>query len=483
MNFEKIVMLAFAAMLLNGCAGPLPEAEPPEEEPLPTAQAVPLASTLVAALPDKIIDPLSLQYLGAFTLPAGGDRPRTFDYGGNAMTFNPAGDPDGPDDGFPGSLFITGHDRLPYGELPDGSQVAEVTIPVPSLDRDPALLPGAAFLQDFADVTRGHFTTMDEIVRTGLLYLDTPASGPRLHIAWGQHFEPDPPAPTHGWFSPDLSKPEFTGEWFLDGQSWYSINDYLFEIPSAWADDHAQGRVIATGRFRDGGWSGMGPALIAYRPWDGNGNPPPNGATLETTALLRYADSTETDIIERSLDGYQHPDEWNGGAWLTDPSGSSAVLFAGTKSNGDKYWYGYVNPAGADQPCVDTDVTDFVTCRLSDGSPCPAEDFTGCPAHNDYRGWWSTHWDAEFLFYDPTELARVANGELASWEPQPYAILDIDEHLLFNPAEVETDMVGTGEQRRYRLGDVAYDRANGHLYVLELYANGAAPVVHVWHVP
>ena len=44
-------------------------------------------------------------------------------------------------------------------------------------------------------------------------------------------------------------------------------------------------------------------------------------------------------------------------------------------------------------------------------------------------------------------------------------------------------MIGSGDQRRYRLGDVAYDRVNGLLYVLELYADGAAPVVHVWHVP
>ena len=30
----------------------------------------------------------------------------SFAYGGNAMTFNPNGDPAGPRDGFPGSLFI-----------------------------------------------------------------------------------------------------------------------------------------------------------------------------------------------------------------------------------------------------------------------------------------------------------------------------------------------------------------------------------------
>ena len=99
----------------------------------------------------------------------------------------------------------------------------------------------------------------------------------------------------------------------------------------------------------------------------------PMALLLRATTLLRYADSWKRHRIERSLDGYQHPDEWNGGAWLTSPTGASAVLFAGSKSNGKKYWYGYVNPAGVDLPCIDVDVTDFVTCRLSDGSPCPAE--------------------------------------------------------------------------------------------------------------
>jgi hypothetical protein len=439
--------------------------------------------TIKAAVSGEVVDPQSLEYLGAFRLPEGGERPYTFDYGGNAMTVNPYGDPNGAQDGFPGSLFITGHDRMPYGELPNGSQVAEVNIPAPVISNNVTALSRAGFIQNFRNVTAGHFTRMDEIVRIGLLYLDTPATGAKIHIAWGQHFEPEPSAPTHGWFSPSLAAPNFKGEWFLDGQSFYSVNDYLFEIPSAWADAHAQGRVIGAGRFRDGGWSGMGPSLIAYRPWAENGTPPTNGARLATTPLLLYENSYNTENIEHCLTGYQHPDDWNGGAWIESASGQSALLFAGTKSNGTKYWYGYVNPLGPQYPCVDADITDFTTCRMADGSACPAQDFRECLGHNDYRGWWSTHWDAQFLFYDPSDLARVAAGELASWQPQPYAILDIDEHLFFNPSGVETDMLGTGVQRRYRIGDVAYDRVHNLIYVLELFADGTAPVIHVWRVP
>lgn len=478
MSLNRFLLLLLLAGLLVACSLPLAPPAGPESG----GQGQPGDSAPPAPISGDVIDPANLEYLGAFRLPEGRNRPYTFEYGGNAMTFNPNGDPNGSADGFPGSLFITGHDRMPYSELPDGSQVAEVDIPVPVNARDIASLSRAGFLQDFQDVTAGHFTEMEEIVRTGLLYLDTPETGPLIHIAWGQHIEPDPTAATHGWFNPDLSNPEFQGTWFIADQSWYNVNDYMLEIPADWADTYIRGFRVGTGRFKDGGWSGMGPVIIAYRPWDENGDPYPSGASTSSITLLHYATSTDTDVIERALTGYQHPDEWSGAAWLTTSSGKSAILFAGAKSNGNKYWYGYINPAGPEFPCVDEEVLDFVTCRQEGGSPCPPEDFQECPDHTDFRGWWTTRWDAQFIFYDPADLARVALGEIQSWEPQPYAVLDIDEYLYNNPSGVETDMIGSGEQRRYRIGDVTFDRQSGLLYVLELYADGAAPVVHVWRI-
>jgi hypothetical protein len=87
-----------------------------------------------------------------------------------------------------------------------------------------------------------------------------------------------------------------------------------------------------------------------------------------------------------------------------------------------------------------------------------------------------------FLLYDPADLARVAAGELQAWEPQPYAQVRIDDVLFHNPSGVEPDMLGTGEQRRFRIGEAAYDREHGLLYVLELFADGARPVVHAWRI-
>ena len=50
------------------------------------------------------------------------------------------------------------------------------------------------------------------------------------------------------------------------------------------------------------------------------------------------------------------------------------------------------------------------------------------------------------------------------WQPQPYASVDIDEHLYLNPPAWDLQTVGWGDQRRYRIGDVTFDRASGLLY-------------------
>jgi hypothetical protein len=421
--------------------------------------------------------------VGAFRLPDDGERPRTFAYGGNAMTFNPDGDADGADDGFPGSLFVMGHDRMPYGDLPDGNQVAEITIPLPVNSDSLDTLNTGDFLQGFHNVAAGAFAAYAEIPRVGMQYLDTAATGAQIHLAWGQHFHEEATDPTHAWFAPDLANPAMQGFWSIGNQSLYSVNGYMLAIPSAWAETHAQGRVLGTGRFRDGGWSGMGPSLYAYRPWtDEAGTPAANGTRLEETVLLQYANSMESDTFDQALAGYQHPDEWEGAAWVTTSSGKAAVLFAGTKGTGEKFWYGFLNPAGS-EPCVHAEsVGEFPVCYLADGTLCPEEDLVECDNPTSARGWWSGRFDAQFLLYDPADLAQVAAGTMDAWQPQPYATLDIDEPLFFNPAGIDEPALGTGDQRRFRIGDVAYDHEQGLLYVLELFADEAKPVVHVWRV-
>jgi hypothetical protein len=429
---------------------------------LAAALAAGASFLFVANAAAERLAPGDFVYAGAFRLPAGGNRPKTFEYGGASMTYRPGAG------GKPGSLFVVGHPRLAYGELPAGGQVAEISIPRPSKARRVGALPRARFLQRFHDVARGHFKGLDEIPRVAIEYLDVKATGPLIHIVWGQHFQPDPAAPSHGWFRPTLSRPGFRGEWFVKAANPYAVNGYLFEIPKAWADKHTGGRRLATGRFRDGGWSGLGPALYAYRPWDPKtGKSPAPRATLAATPLLQYATSRQTNSMDRALKGYQHPDEWEGGSWIETKSGKTAVLFAGTKGVGAKYWYGFVHPKGPDRVCVHgASVGQFPACRTADGGTCPKSDMTECKGHNGSRGWWSMRMVARIILYDPADLAKVAAGAMKPWQPQPYAHLDIDRHLFLNPAKVEPAMLGTGAQRRFRIGAVAYDRAGGRLFIL-----------------
>jgi hypothetical protein len=494
-----VLFLLACSLSPGGSAGPRAQGAAPSPNGAPIGTPRPVASptpthvvflpTVMsdsqAAPPAGVINPADLTYLGAFRLPGSDDPPQTFAYGGNAMTFNPDGDPTNTDD-FPGSLFVMGHDRMPYGDLPDGNQVAELSIPVPVNSRNLADLPYAEFIQNFHDIAAGYFTNLDEIPKVGMQYLNHPATGPKIHLAWGQHIQP-PDVASHAWFNPTLASPDVQGAWFIGNQDLYSVNGYMFEIPTAWADAYAQGHYLGTGRMRDGGQGGMGPTLYAYTPWLPGGAPPASGTHLSETILLLYENSYNTEEIIRCLDGYQHPDEWEGGAWLTTGIGKAAVVFAGTKSNGTRYWYGFINPAGPDQPCVDPEITDFPTCRMADGSRCPAEDLVGCCDDAtgtcvSNRGWWTTRFDAQIIFYNPADFQKVAAGTMASWEPQPYAKLDIDNVLYMSPPEWDLPMLGWGDQRRYRIGDVAYDRENGLLYVLELFADTARPVVHVWRV-
>jgi hypothetical protein len=440
-----------------------------------------------ASLPPSanVIDPDQLQYMGAFRLPGEWNPPETFAYGGNAMTFNPDGDPDNAD-AHSGSLFIMGHDRIAYGGVPDGNQVAEVSIPEPVVSRDISALNTAEFIQDFSNVTRGYFTELEEIPKTGMQYLNHPATGPLIHLAWGQHLQP-PDIASHAWFSPDLEASSLIGAWYIGIQDLYSVNGYMTDIPQGWADAYTGSKPLATGRMRDGGQGGMGPALFAYQPWNAEGSPAPEGTRLPETTLLLYETVYNTENIEHAMDGYQHPDEWEGAAWLTDASGNGALIFAGTKATGDQYWYGYMHPDGPALVCVDDHVNDFPTCRNADGSVCPASDFQGCCDEEQsncvsQRGWWSNRFDAEIIFYDPADLARVALGEIEPWQPQPYAVLDIDEYLYLSPPEWDDTMLGWGDQRRYRIGDAAFDRENGFLYILELFTDEAKPLVHVWQL-
>ncbi len=444
------------------------------------------------------LHPSELTYLGAFKLPqVTTPEPAVWDWGGQAMTFFPDGDPGGGDDSFPGSLFATGLDTENW--------VSELSIPAPSLSRDLGTLPDATTLQPFADVRDGLFALFTELPRVGIEYLPPQGdqASEQLHLAWGQHFHDDPDLniePTHAWCDLDLELPHTQGAWWIGDQATaddgfiYSVNDYVFALPEAWAAAHVGGRTLASGRFRDGGWSGMGPSLVAYGPWlDGSppGTAPPPETELSYRNLLLYSHTRGDDPTDHRLEGYSHADGWNGGAWLT-AEGKSAVVFAGSKGSGYT-WYGYYTPEGLPPPPLFGEgapcpyLVGEIMCWQPDGvTPCTEEEIHGCDGADvdeESRGWWSSRFDAQLLYYDPADFAAVAAGTMEPWEPQPYALRDLDDHLFLNATQPDvTVYIGHGNQRHSRLGAPAYDRNRGLLYVLELFADDYRPLVHVFRL-
>lgn len=381
------------------------------------------------------LQPEDLTYRGAFRLPdvVGPSEVDTWDYGGHAAAYFPHGDPNGPADAFPGSIFATGHS---WSHL-----VSEFGIPAPVISptKRPEDLNTAVQVQAFSDILN---VSNLEIPRAGLAWL--PAQGAqtssKLYFCWGYHMQEAPPDLTHGWCETDLSAPRIQGGWYLEGRPDHirnmSTNDYMCEIPSAWADLHTPGMRLATGRYRDGGWSGQGPALFAIGPWN-QGNPPPPGSALPNVALILYTPTYVDGAENHTMNGYHHSDEWSGAAWLSSGK-KSALIFVGTKGKGN-CWYG--NERG---PCLDC----------------------------ENRGWWSDEFSGQILFYDVQELAQVASGSLESWKPQPYAVLEIDEHLFHI----------SSSQQKHHVGAACFDPQNGNLYVFEPFADGEKPLVHLWQV-
>ncbi|MDH3348924.1 MAG: hypothetical protein OEM02_12605, partial [Desulfobulbaceae bacterium] len=96
--------------------------------------------------------------------------------------------------------------------------------------------------------------------------------------------------------------------------------------------------------------------------------------------------------------------------------------------------------------------------------PYPA----GCDCED--RGWWSTVIQGQIIFYDPADLAKVAQGTLAANRPQPYAVLDLDPYLYHL----------TSTREKHHISAIAYDRANGRLYIFEPFGDGDKPLVHAW---
>ncbi|GAB4532116.1 MAG: hypothetical protein Fur0018_20580 [Anaerolineales bacterium] len=443
---------------VDGVPVPSPTAPIATNHPVPVAptaaeEAPPVTPQVASPPSGERVQPEDLVYLGAFRLP---DDPgvSNWEYSGQGLTYNPQGDPDGPEDGFPGSLFGFGNDR--------DMLVSEISIPAPVHSRNLADLPVAQTLQPFQDISAGLFEPQAvDLPVGGLAYLDGP-DGPKLFFTFGWHFQEFGDA-SHGWSDIDLGNPQSAGLWVFGGYTNYVTDDYLFDIPPDWAQTYAPGYLLASGRAREGPWSGRGPALFAYAPRMG-GSPPPAGNTLDAIKPLLLYGIQQPGALEiasdesMQMENYGDADHWWGGAWLT-AGDKSALVFVGTKAIGES-WYGFANG-----------VRWAYDCAEQNPPTCP--EVPDWPYDN--RGYWADGYQAQLIFYDPAELGAVARGEMNPWEPQPYAVLVLDEYLFDPHIHVEV-------YKRDLVGAAAFDRQNGLLFIIERLADEARSVVHVFRV-
>lgn len=479
---------------------PAPRWESPEADGValedPAARVAPrVRRHLRPTAAEARLRPGDLEYAGAFRLPeVEGEPPQTWDWGGQAIAFRPDGDPGGGSDGFPGSLLVTG--------IETDNHVAEIGIPSPSRSRVVAELPAATMLQPFGDVRSGLFAALAEQARVGMEVLPAQAgqSTSHLYLTWGQNlqFDEQTIVASHAWCGLDLAHPGTAGPWWVGSLASnregfiYRVNAYLLAIPEVWADRHLGGRRLGTGRCRSGGISGLGPSLVAVAPWQSGtpeGQAPPPGTELPYSPLLLY--SHVADEERHALAGCNLADEWEGGAWV-EAGERAALLMVGTKAGGYS-WYGFPTPQGIAPPPLFGEGAPCpyqegeLVCYQPDGvTPCTAADLQPCAGaavDPESRGWRASRADAMVLLYDTADLEAVAAGAMPPHAPQPYARLDIDEHLFLNATAPDiTPIVGTGSQRILRVSETTYDREHNLLYVLEPFADEARPVVHVWRV-
>jgi len=241
----------------------------------------------------------------------------------------------------------------------------------------------------------------------GLSYLPAKGGQTSGKLYWSKNSS-GPQAQNLGFGDVDGSNQ--SGPWWNGGSR---VGEGLFGAPQAWADTNTDGRSLLSVGDRYGD---PGPRLRAVAPWEWTWTEDPGQPGWDTTAqastlLLEYEGGTEP-----------HP--------LILPGG------AGEGSSTDDYYYGAYLTVGSE------------SAVLIGGKPTALGSNV-------------------ILFYDPQDLAEVAQGAKQPYEPQPYKMLDLSPYLAYGNT----------------CGGGAYDASSNVLYISEYHGGGDdRPVIHVFDV-
>jgi len=393
----------------------------------------------------RLLNPwVDFVYRGVIRLPStpGGD----WAYAASGLAYYPEGNPDrDPATELAGSL---------YALTAGAGGLSEIAIPHPVLPGGTTPLPVARTIKPPADLWPRIYADGASTPPGGggfkvasLAYHPaTQGVSSRLYYGVADFYATDATAPSHGWFNLELTQGE--GAWFLGGLPPDNIYPgtavrYLFAVPAAWAAQHTGGRSLLAGNtFLSGGLENFnGPTLYAIAPWE-HGILPPNGTALPATTLLRYSPiGTPADrVVNWRIDEFAE-----GAAWLSHGA-RQAVAISYRRTVGD-VWYG--DPLGNNQAFFDIPEPLF-------GS----------------KGAGASAWRNGLMLYNPDDLAAVAHGERAAWEPQPYVVFDTEAYS----RRLSTELPQSGA--------IAYAENLHLLFYLEY--NGDAEEVqgllHVWEI-
>ena len=152
-----------------------------------------------------------------------------------------------------------------------------------------------------------------------------------------------------------------------------------------------------------------------------------------------------------AIDGYNHADEWRGAMWLSAED-QNAVAFIGNKALGHNY-YGYTGESMRH---------DWVIADVP-----PPDYYETDP---DGKGWRAYNRQPMILFFDPDDLAKVA--ERIPPAPRAPALRSAASGQGLSSSRTTTI-----------INSAAFDRENGLLYIVEdfWYPDGIL-VIHAWKV-
>ncbi len=380
------------------------------------------------AIYSDLLQSSDLTYQGAFRLPS------EFDWGARGLTYYPAGNNGS------GSLLVIGSD-LPSAKF------AQVSIPELVKTDNWQELPEAFMLTAMTSFDGNILEGIGEetVLGSGIEYVPCQGSqsSDKLYGSIDQWYGVVEESHPTIWFSElDGSNPR--GPFHVgpeqDPYHGNKAGDYLFSVPSWYADQYLGGRTLVTGKTRGAFHGSQGPTLFAFRPWDTD-NPTGNlDAVSVLWYRLNYEECAAPNVTNKSACDYPDftmCDKWEGGSFV-ESGDKRAIILLGQKGLGDN---NYGDPSS--NSCMES------------------------------RGYYCDPYERQVIFYNIDELGEAAQGNRDPWTVVPY---DTWRPQGFFMRDSQGYTCG-------EVGGVAMDSEGNRVFMIEKgIGDNNSAVIHVWEV-